>query len=246
MKEAKELIGLFDVERVDNPLSLWAGDFGNEYVDRCAGSVEHVLALQTLWMEILRHVESPPLLSGGVSIAEIGCNVGLNLRALKALLYSARLTGIEPNAKARERAWEHLSDIREGTAQAIPLEDNSVDLAFTSGVLIHIPPSDLLQACSEIVRISKRYVVAIEYFHPIPVEAPYRGYGNAMFKRDFGAFYLDNFPGMKPIAAGFSWKRLTGLDHLTWWLLEKPQTERVYDIRTDDHVTVTKRTEIVA
>ena len=36
-----------------------------------------------------------------------------------------------------------------------------------------------------------------------------------------GGFWLDHLPGLRVIAYGFSWKRLTGLDNLTWWLFEK-------------------------
>ena len=45
----------------------------------------------------------------------------------------------------------------EGNASKLPFEDNSMDLVFTSGVLIHISPDDLLQACSEIHRVSRKY-----------------------------------------------------------------------------------------
>ena len=47
------------------------------------------------------------------------------------------------------------------------------------------------------------------------------GFRFRLFKRDFGGFWLDNFPDLQVVKYGFSWKRLTGLDNLTWWVFEK-------------------------
>ena len=44
---------------------------------------------------------------------------------------------------------------------------------------------------------------------------------NRLFKRDFGGLWLDTCPDLRVVAYGFAWKRLTGLDNLTWWLFEK-------------------------
>ena len=42
-----------------------------------------------------------------------------------------------------------------------------------------------------------------------------------LFKRDFGALWMDRFHGLRIVDYGFFWKRATGLDNLTWWLFEK-------------------------
>ena len=49
----------------------------------------------------------------------------------------------------------------------------------------------------------------------------YRGEEGLLFKRDFGAFWLENFPDLKPVSFGFSWKPLSGLDNMNWWVFEK-------------------------
>jgi ubiquinone/menaquinone biosynthesis C-methylase UbiE len=106
----------------------------------------------------------------------------------------------------------------------IPLADESIDLVFTAGVLIHIHPNDLLKAMSEIVRVSKRYVLCMEYFSHQPEEILYRGQKGLLFKRDFGSFYLDNFPQLKCLNYGFLWKKEFPIfDDMTWWLFEKIQ-----------------------
>lgn len=50
---------------------------------------------------------------------------------------------------------------------------------------------------------------------------PYRGHDDRLFKRDFGGYWLDHFSDLWTVAYGFAWKRITGLDNLTWWLFEK-------------------------
>jgi spore coat polysaccharide biosynthesis protein SpsF len=106
-------------------------------------------------------------------------------------------------------------------AADIGLPDGAVDLAFTSGVLIHIHPDQLLASCREIHRVARRYIVCSEYFADTPQEVPYRGNRDALFKRDFGGFYLDNFPDLALVDYGFAWKRSTGLDNPTWWVFAK-------------------------
>ncbi len=200
--------------------SLWRGTFGDDYIDRNVVSDDRLAALTKHWARILRSTDGAP----PQSIAEVGANIGLNLRALRRLT-QASLYGVEPNAKARARLIEDgvvpADQAIDGLAQSIPLADKAVDLAFTAGVLIHIHPENLLAACREIHRISGRYIICIEYFADKPEEVFYRGETEALFKRDFGAFYLENFPGLKVCDYGFTWKQTTGLDNLTWWVFEK-------------------------
>ena len=112
-------------------------------------------------------------------------------------------------------------DVRGGTAASIDFPNGTADLAFTSGVLIHIHPDDLLVSCREIHRCARRYIACAEYFAQRPETIPYRGHGDVLFKRDFGTFWMDNFPDLRFLGCGFAWKRMTGLDDLTWWLFEK-------------------------
>jgi pseudaminic acid biosynthesis-associated methylase len=103
----------------------------------------------------------------------------------------------------------------------LPLQDAAVEFSFTSGVLIHIAPDDLLASCAEIYRVSSRYIACAEYFNPTPVEIEYRGHSGVLFKRDFGGYWLDNFLDLELVDYGFLWRRATGLDDLTWWLFRK-------------------------
>ncbi len=201
--------------------ALWTGAFGDAYTERNAIQPEQMRARVSMWSRILRcTVGDPPQ-----SILEIGANVGANLRALRALT-AAEFKAVEPNAKAREVlvndgvvAPEHAID---AVATKLPLSDGAADLAFTSGVLIHIHPDDLPASRAEIYRCARRWIVCIEYFADKPVEISYRGHDNALFKRDFGSDWLDQFPDLQTVDYGFEWKRATALDNLTWWIFRKP------------------------
>lgn len=199
---------------------IWRGEFGDAYTDRNAVSKERLDALTANWAQILHSTMGlPPR-----SILEVGANIGLNLRALRRLT-EAELFALEPNGSARKRLVDDnvlpATNVFDGLASAIPLKDNSVDLAFTSGVLIHIHPDNLEASCRDIYRVTRRYLVCIEYFSDKEEEIRYRGLTEALFKRDFGDFYLKLFPDLRVLDYGFAWKRLTALDNLTWWLFEK-------------------------
>jgi spore coat polysaccharide biosynthesis protein SpsF len=199
---------------------FWRGKFGDSYTARNVASAEQMHARIALWAEILSHtIAAPP-----ASILEVGANLGINLRALRALS-SARLMAVEPNESARATLVRDgvvaAEDVRDGLASKIDFIDGAADFAFTSGVLIHIHPDHLPASLKEIHRCAKRWVGCIEYFSDKPETIPYRGHDDRLFKRDFGGLWLDTFPDLRVVAYGFAWKRVTGLDNLTWWLFEK-------------------------
>jgi spore coat polysaccharide biosynthesis protein SpsF len=201
-------------------VDFWRGDFGDLYTDRNIASNEQLRARVALWSEIMSHT------IGAIpeSILEVGANLGVNLRALRAVT-GARLCAVEPNDKARAilvaDGIVQPDDLRGGDASSIDFPAGACDLVFTSGVLIHIHPDHLLSSLEEIHRCSARWIGCIEYFSDKPEMIPYRGHEDRLFKRDFGALWLDNFPSLLVRAYGFAWKRVTGLDNLTWWLFEK-------------------------
>jgi len=203
---------------------FWRGEFGDSYSDRNDPGTEKIHARRSLWTQILRSTNGAP----ARSILEVGANIGINFRALGQLT-SAEFHAVEPNQHAREvligDGIVPAANVYDGLAKSIPLPDVAVDMAFTSGVLIHIEPDDLLPSCQEIHRVSGRYVICVEYYSDKEESISYRGHKNVLFKRDFGGFWLDNFPDLRVLDYGFAWKRMTGLDNLTWWVFEKqPQS----------------------
>ncbi len=201
-------------------LQFWRGEFGSDYIGRNSSTAEHLRSRVAMWAKIMDClVGAPPK-----SILEVGSNIGNNLRALRTLT-GAEMYALEPNADARKVLVDDgvvpAANAIDSFAANVPLADGAVDMAFTSGVLIHIHPDHLLASMREIHRVAKRYVVCIEYFSDKPEMIPYRGHDDRLFKRDFGGYYMDNFPDLKLVDYGFAWKRVTGLDNLTWWVFEK-------------------------
>jgi len=202
-------------------LNAWQGAFGDDYTKRNAPLPEVLSARLKMWSRILGALDGAP----PESVLEVGANLGLNLRVLRLLTQGA-LTAVEPNASARARLVEDgvlpQERVFDGVGSRLPFGDAAHDLVFTSGVLIHVPPADLAATCREIVRVARRYVLAVEYNSEQPVELPYRNREGLLFKRDFGQFYLETCPGLTVRDYGFFWRPVTGLDNLTWWLFEKP------------------------
>ncbi|WP_299395039.1 pseudaminic acid biosynthesis-associated methylase [Pelagibius sp.] len=202
-------------------VDLWSSEFGFEYAQRGGNqiSADSLRATMRNWARVLQTTAS----RAPQSVLEVGCNIGQNLVALSHFVEQVK--GVEPNEQvcemARSQPQLKHADIRCGHGGDLPLDDNSVDLVFTAGVLIHVAPDHLGKVVDEIVRVSRRYVVCIEYFSPDPVEIPYRGMEGFLFKRDFGSYYLERHPQLRVCDYGFFWKPLDNSDNTNWWLFSK-------------------------
>ena len=116
---------------------FWSGEFGDEYITR--NSSADLLAAN---LHFFSHATSN--MSTVNSVLEIGCNVGMNIRALNLLLPNTKVTGIEINKKAADIARTISSNniiINDSVLSYNPSE--KYDLVFTKGVLIHINPDQL-------------------------------------------------------------------------------------------------------
>ena len=207
---------------INSQIDLWRGEFGNEYAMRNAATAERVRNQTRFWAKLVdilaRRSELPS------SILEVGANVGINLRALGNLV-DAQFYAVEPNENAcatlvRDRVAP-AAQVLNTSGEAIALPDASVDMVFTAGVLIHVNPNNLSKVCSEIYRVARKIIVCAEYFNAFPETVVYRGHDDKLFKRDFGSFWLEQYPSLKLIDYGFAWKPVTGLDNITWWMFAK-------------------------
>ena len=191
---------------------LWTGDFGNEYTKRNDHST--LEARRSIWKLLLP--------DNCHSILEVGSNIGLNLEAISDIS-EAELYATEPNDKAREALdWLPAKNVRSDCADRLGFSTASMDLVFTSGVLIHVPPTQITQSIKEIHRVSKRWIICAEYFAPQEEMIPYRGHNDALWRRDYGSLFMDYCPDLHPVMNPiFAWKKTTGLDNLTIWVFEK-------------------------
>jgi pseudaminic acid biosynthesis-associated methylase len=212
-------------------IETWSGDFGNEYQERNQSDWASIKNRSRLFGDVFTAMEqankvTPSPQPFPASIIEVGGGCGDNLRAIDMIYDRSRapikLMSCDPNATAR-KAMADVATAMPGDLDQLPYGDDAADLVFTSGVLIHVPPDDLIRAMTEINRVAKRWILSIEYFNPTPDEVAYQGQSGMLWRRDFGQMWLDRYPMLKTIGYGFAWKQATGLDNLTWWLFEKPQ-----------------------
>jgi len=199
-------------------LRRWKGSVGDSYIARSQPRPDHERQLMAGWEVLLSHMDPRP-----GSALEVGAASGLNLRALKRL-GDLDLWAVEPNQQARTILGQEVLEpdhVLDGTLAELPLADGAVELAYTSGVLIHVPDDELETAYRELHRVSSRWLVSLEYFAPSCQSISWRGQDDILFKRDYGSPWLDLFDDVELVADGWFWNRTTGLGDLTWWIFQK-------------------------
>lgn len=199
---------------------FWAGNFGDQYVERNQG--QQIVAGNTaLFSRIMART------NGVKSTIEFGANIGMNLMAIRNLFPKMELSAIEIN----ESAIEQLNRLEYVNVYPQSILDFACDYArdfvFIKGVLIHINPDALPQVYELLYQTSSRYICLAEYYNPSPVEVSYRGHAGKLFKRDFAGEMLKRFPALRLIDYGFVYHGDPNfpLDDITWFLLEKSNIE---------------------
>ena len=147
------------------------------------------------------------------SLLEVGCSAGGHLNTLAAAGWGNGF-GCDLNFGALQRA-DVRSDLRVVQADAIvlPFRDNAVDLATTSGLLMHVPPWLHRMACRELTRVAQRWLLICEAWAPVRTALQY--------------------PSLMPISWIGPWERvlvplLPGWRVLSWTVLRSPLQERIY------------------
>lgn len=195
---------------------FWGGDFGKEYIDR--NRDKQLLASNMSFFSAI--IQS----TGGISsVLELGCNVGMNLRALRHLLPSCELTGIEINDRAAG-ILEKWGEAKVITGSIFDVDTKELyDLVFTKGVLIHINPDLLPEAYRQLYKYARKYILVAEYYNPVPVALEYRGHKDRLFKRDFAGEMMEAYPDLNLVDYGFIYRKDPAFpqDDITWFLMEK-------------------------
>ena len=185
-------------------ISEWTGSFGREYTDRNTFTPAELDALYDRNYGITRRELNRRFLEGIPSCAhilEVGCNVGNQLLVLEEMGFT-NLYGIEIQSYALELARSRVPDVKftQASVLAIPYPDQNFDLVFTSGVLIHIAPTDVPVALAEIHRCAKTWVWGSEYYAPRMTEVSYRGYDSLLWKTDYAQLYVERFPDLELVS----------------------------------------------
>lgn len=188
---------------------LWAGGFGDDYIERNRGPDTR----RPFWLSLLPGLACERVL-------EVGCETGVNLRSVAELVGRSGAYGVDVNAKALGEMRAGLPGVQalRCAARHLPFPSGSFDLVFTVGVLIHQPESALAMAMGETVRCSRRWIFCGEYFAPETLEIAYRGERAVLFKRDYGRLYGELFDGLALRQQGFVGPEA---DNLVFWLFEK-------------------------
>jgi len=182
-------------------MEKWSGDFGKDYTDRNVFSLEELDALYKSKYGVTRTELNQRFLEGmdrSIRVLEVGSNVGNQLLCLQSMGF-VNLYGIELQSYAVElsKARTKRINIIEGSAFDIPYKDGYFDLVFTSGVLIHISPSDIIRALREIFRCTREYIWGFEYCADEHTEITYRGHKELLWKANYAKLYLEQFEELK-------------------------------------------------
>ena len=200
----------------DDQSSFWSGDFGDEYILRNTSKDESVVKM-IMFGRMLKNANKVG------SAVELGCNIGLNLEALKSLNDDVSLCGYEINRNAILKARDlGIGSIQEANITRPIKIEAKFEMSFTVGVLIHIAPEQLTQVYENLYNLSSRYILICEYYNPTPVMVEYRDNKDKLFKRDFAGEMLDLYD-LTLIDYGFFYNRDNQFKYgdFNWFLLER-------------------------
>ena len=196
---------------------FWAEEFGDNYIERNQDKllVASNISIFSKVLEKTKEIES---------IIEFGSNIGMNIHSLKALLPSAEISAIEINEKAVNelKKIDKIKNIFHKSILDFKTEEK-FDFVFTKGVLIHVSPDFLKDVYKSMYEASSKYICMIEYYNPSPMEIPYRGNSEKMYKRDFAGEMMDMYPDLELVDYGFFYYKdpRHNQEDMTWFLMEK-------------------------
>jgi len=188
---------------ITDQMQAWMGEFGQEYTDRNALAIEQMEAHYEKTYGLnrtdlnRRYLEE---IDRSSRILEVGSNIGIQLALLQNIGFT-NLYGIELQSYAVElsKSRTHNINIIQGSAFDIPFKDKYFDLVFTSGLLIHIHPSNISEVMNEIYRCTNRYIWGLEHYATKDEEIVYRGRKNLLWNVDCKKFYLDLFDDLESV-----------------------------------------------
>lgn len=168
----------------ENKKGTWSGDFGIRYTIRNKIIPEKLVPF---YKKALKDLEVERIL-------EVGCNRGHNLKAISYCgQYDLYGIDINPYSILIAREMKEIN-FANGNIFDILYKDNYFDLVMTVGVLIHIDPHDLKNAIKELLRVSNKYYLMMEYNYEFEEfeKIEYRD-SVGLWRGNFKQLVLDNF-----------------------------------------------------
>lgn len=153
-------------------------------------------------------------------VLEAGCGNGLNLQHIAPRMRFAgtgAVYGIDTSDDALALARERMPSARvsHGDICAIPYRDARFDLVISCTVLQHLGDADCAQAIRELYRVSRMWILVMEYDATERTPVAWRGSPEGILKRPWASMLNGTFK---------SWGALgedQGFDDVSWWLVKK-------------------------
>lgn len=146
-------------------------------------------------------------------VVEIGCGTGLLLRRFREV--AKRAVGVDLSTGMLERARARGLEVVEGSAERLPLETASFDVALSFKTLPHVP--DLRRALSEMARVVRPGGVLIaEVYNPRSMRHAIKrwlpaGRVGAMTERDVHLRFDDRDDVLRALPANCTVERARGI-----------------------------------
>lgn len=196
---------------------FWAGEFGDDYGKR---NVIDPASRLDFWRSAMEFCQPQTVL-------EVGANRGHNLIAIQTVSPGTDVCGIDINASAANEARSNGISVDVGSALELASRygHDSKDLVFSAGCLIHIPPAELQRVMQQIVDVSARFIIAVEYEAEKEEAVTYRGHEGKLWRRNYGELYQAlgcELLAVVPDAGGF--------DNCTAWVLSKPGAREIEEL----------------
>ncbi len=113
--------------------------------------------------ELAKYISNLATSMKAQSVLEIGCSTGNDL---KGFAEDFEVHGIDLNDTALDKARTKLGtfNFQKGSITDLSFEDSSFDLVFTHKVLNYLDDTEIPKAMSEMLRVSKKYIVNFEMY----------------------------------------------------------------------------------
>lgn len=137
-------------------------DRGQVYMEEIlkSGYLEREVFFQDMLVDFLKTIEFD-------SFFEAGCGFGWNVKRVRDEFPHARVGGVDFSISQLENSKTYLENtpirVANGDNCHLPYKDNAFDVGFSLGVFMNIHPDKIGSALREIVRVSKKYIIHLEY-----------------------------------------------------------------------------------